>query len=96
MPFIGGDPWVICDLSGMKVRMSQTRKTWDGLRVYSPFWYPRHPQLDLRTIPDNPAVQDARSDPTPIFVDSSGGLDTTYNGVDPADVLPEPTWDDMA
>src|SRR5574343_865046 len=55
-----GDNYCICDLTGKKVLMSQTRKTWDGLRVWKGVWYPRHPQLDIRAIPDHMAVPDAR------------------------------------
>lgn len=91
MPFIPGDPWVICDLTGLKVRMSQTKKTWDGLRVASSVWYPKHPQLEIRAFPDNPAVQDARSEPTEVFV--LGPYE-----VDPEDgntYVSSPTWDDM-
>ena len=67
MPYAPGDNWAICDLSGKKVLMSQTRKTWDGLRVYAPLWYPKHPQLSLRSIPEHMAVRDARSRPADIF-----------------------------
>ncbi len=63
MPYRPGDNYCICDLSGKKVLMSETVKTWDGLRVYRPFWYPKHPQLSLRAIPDRMAVQDGRSRP---------------------------------
>jgi hypothetical protein len=67
MPYIPGDNWAICDLSGKKVLMSQTRKTWDGLRVWNPLWYPRHPQLSLRAIPEHMAVRDARPRQADIF-----------------------------
>ena len=68
MPYAPGDNWAICDLSGKKVLMSQTRKTWDGLRVYAPLWYPKHPQLSLRAIPEHMAVYDARPRPADRFV----------------------------
>ena len=67
MTHVPGDNWIICDLSGKKVLMSQSRKTWDGLRVHPAFWYPRHPQLDLRAIPDHMAVIDGRSRQVDIF-----------------------------
>lgn len=67
MAFEPVNPWVICDLSGKKVRMSETRKTWDGLRVWAPFWYPKHPQLSLRAIPDRMAVKDARPRPADLW-----------------------------
>lgn len=67
MPYIPNDPWAICDLSGKKVLMSQTRKTWDGLRVWAPLYYPKHPQLFVRGIPERIAVRDGRSRPADIY-----------------------------
>jgi hypothetical protein len=68
MPYAPGDNWVICDISGRKFLMSKSRKTWDGLRVHPDYWYPRHPQLDLRAIPDRQAVIDGRPRPPDLFV----------------------------
>jgi hypothetical protein len=68
MPYVPGDNWIICDLTGRKVLMSQSRKTWDGLRVWEKVWYPKHPQLYLRAIPDHMAVIDGRSRPTDIYM----------------------------
>lgn len=50
--------------------MSETVKTWDGLRVWKPLWYPKHPQLSLRAIPDRMAVLDSRPRPADIFNNS--------------------------
>jgi hypothetical protein len=66
--YIPNDPWAICDISGIKVRMSQTRKTWDGYRVWIPYWYPKHPQLSVRGIPDHMEVYDARPRPEDVFL----------------------------
>jgi hypothetical protein len=66
--YIPNDPWCICDLSGIKVRMSQTRKTWDGYRVWDKYWYPKHPQLSVRGIPDHMDVKDARPRQTDSFI----------------------------
>jgi hypothetical protein len=74
MPSIPGNPWVICDLTGVKVRMSQTRKTWDGYRVWSHVWYPKQPLLSVRGIPDNTAVADARPRPVDVFIEGAGGF----------------------
>lgn len=62
-----GDVWVICDLSGIKVRMSETRKTWDGLRVWSRYWYPKHSQLFVKGIPDHMEVIDGRGRQPDVF-----------------------------
>jgi hypothetical protein len=67
MTYSPGDNWIICDLSGKKVLMSQSRKTWDGLRVHPDFWSPKHPQLDLKGIPDHMAVVDGRSRPAIVY-----------------------------
>lgn len=75
MPYVPGDNWVICDLSGKKVLMSQTRKTWDGLRVWEPLWYPKHPQLTIRAIPERSMpVRDGRSRPADIMYVAPYGL----------------------
>lgn len=71
--YIPGDPWVICDLSGKQIRMSQSRKTWDGLRVDPEYWYPKHPQLMIRAIPDHMAVVDGRPRSAAVFVVPSFG-----------------------
>jgi hypothetical protein len=70
--YIPGDPWCICDLCGFRYRMSQTLKTWDGLRVCRADWYPKHPQLDVRGVKDVQAVIDGRSEPADVFIGESG------------------------
>jgi hypothetical protein len=74
--YVPNDPWCICDLSGVKVRMSQTKKTWDGLRVWEQYWYPKHPQLSVRGIPDHMEVKDARPRPTDVFTYPEYGTGT--------------------
>lgn len=68
MTYVDGDPWVICDRTGMKVRMSQTRKEWNGLRVRKESWEPRHPQDFVKGVPDNQSVPDARPEPADTFL----------------------------
>jgi hypothetical protein len=57
------DPWVICDRSGFKVRMSDTVKEWTGLRVARRFSDKRHPQDLVRPVADRQGVADARPEP---------------------------------
>lgn len=76
MPFSLGDNYCICDLTGKKVLMSRTRKTWDGLRVAAEFWYPKHPQLDVRPIRERMAVRDGRSRPADVLYDPAYGFGT--------------------
>jgi hypothetical protein len=44
------DSNTICDVTGFKVKLSETRKRWDGLRVIGEAWHPRQPQ-DTPVIP---------------------------------------------
>jgi len=60
VPYIPGDNWCICDITGRKILQSQTRKTWDGYRVAPDVWYSKNPQEDLRAIPERSRVRDAR------------------------------------
>jgi hypothetical protein len=73
---IPGDPWCYCDRTGMKVRMSQTRKEWNGLRVWVGVWEPRHPQDFVRGRKDDVSVPDARPRQPDVFLN-------------PGDVKPE-------
>jgi hypothetical protein len=57
------DPWVICDRSGFKVRMSGTVKEWTGLRVARRFADKRNPQDQIRATADRQSVVDARPEP---------------------------------
>jgi hypothetical protein len=70
--YIPGDPWAICDRCGFQVRMSQTKKTWDGLRVCIPDWEPKHPQLTIRGRVDRQMVVDGRPEPAPVYVQDYG------------------------
>ena len=84
--------------------MSQTRKTWDGLRVWAPLWYRRNPQDFIRAIPDRMAVIDGRPRPadewqTPAYGPTDFCL-TSSNGTnyivhvadDGAMLVTEGTW----
>jgi len=73
MPYVPGQNWVICDLSGKKVLMRDTKKTWDGLRVCKDWWDPKHPQLSVRGIPDRQAVRDGRPRPADIYTAADYG-----------------------
>ena len=106
MAYTPGDNWIICDLSGKKVLMSQSRKTWDGLRVAKEFWYPRNPQDFLKAIPDHMAVIDGRPRPADRFVvrqfgwgafclTSPGGINYTVSIDDAGTLLvTQATWGD--
>lgn len=57
--YVKGDPWCICQRTGHKVRMSQTRLEWDGLRVWVGAWEARHPQDYVRGRKDDMSVKGA-------------------------------------
>ena len=59
---------VICDFSGFKCKVEDTRKMWNGLRVRKDFWEPRHPQDKLRMYEDNQRVPDPRPENPDVFV----------------------------
>lgn len=46
--FVEGDWNVIDDLTGLKLKASQTRKRWDNAIVRADLWEERHPQDFLR------------------------------------------------
>lgn len=51
-----GDHNAISDDSAQKYKRSDMRLTWDGKLVGKDEWYPKHPQLTIRPIPDRPAI----------------------------------------
>ena len=63
-----GDHWVICDKSGFKVPFSETKKEWNGLRVWSKFYEPRHPQDFVKGRRDNQTVYDPRVESDDVFL----------------------------
>lgn len=66
--YVPGDHWVLCDECGFKVRASETRKRWDGLRVCMADFETRHPQDYVRGKRDRQAVRNARPEPPNRFV----------------------------
>ncbi len=58
--YVPGDHYLICDECGFKVRASETRKRWDGLRVCTKDWEPRHPQDFVKGRKDRQTVPNAR------------------------------------
>jgi hypothetical protein len=55
-----GDFYRICDLSGKKVRASETVKLWNGLIVARDWYEERNPQDFVRARHDNQRVPDPR------------------------------------
>lgn len=63
-----GDWNTICDLSGFKVKASETVLRWDGQRVLKRFSEPRQPQDFVRGVKDNPNVPWTRPEQPDTFL----------------------------
>ena len=66
-----GDYYVICDECGFKYRASETRKRWDGMRVCTKDYEPRHPQDGVRGRRDRQAVKGARPEPPDVYIEAN-------------------------
>jgi hypothetical protein len=64
-----GDHNVICDRTGFKIKASNSRKEWNGLRVREQSWEPRHPQDKITSVVDNQSVYDPRPDSPSRFLE---------------------------
>ena len=58
--YIKGDHWMVCDICGFNYRRSEMRETWDHIWACPEDWDPRHPQLDVRAVPDRQRVDVSR------------------------------------
>jgi hypothetical protein len=63
-----GGNYIICDECGFKIRASESRKRWDGLRVCQADYEPRHPQDFVRGRHDKQRADVTRPEPTDVFV----------------------------
>lgn len=71
--YVKGDYWMICDTCGFKYRRSEMRETWDHLWVCGKDWEPRHPQLDIKAIPDDQRVPVSRPDKSSVLGSTTVG-----------------------
>ena len=69
--FVPGDWNVIDDMTGMKVKASQTVKQWDGFRTTKP--RPRHPQDFLRSVPEK-TIPWGRTEQTDTYVETTNNM----------------------
>ena len=65
-----GDNWVIDDITGFKVRASETVKQWNGLRVHRDWAEMRNPQDFVRGVADLQRVPDPRPEAADRFLDT--------------------------
>ena len=78
--FKSGDNWIECDVCGMDIYASDSKKRWDGLIVCPDDWEMRHPQDFVRARKDKIAADITRSAKDGIDVSptlSGQGADTT-------------------
>ena len=62
----GKKSYAISDRSGLRVRYSKLKTTWDGLRVSPEDWEPKHPQLTpAKNVVDATALFNGRPDTDP-------------------------------
>jgi len=66
-----GDNWVECDVCGMDIYASDSKKRWDGLVVCPEDWEVRHPQDFVRARKDKIAATVVRSAKDGIDVSAS-------------------------
>lgn len=67
--YVAGDYYLVCDECGFKVRSSETKKRWDGMRVCFKDFEPRHPQDGARGRKDRQAVANARPESPDTFLE---------------------------
>ena len=64
-----GDWAVLCDACGRKMKASDLRQRWDGLKVCNEDWEPRQPQDFVRGVADYQAPPWTRPEPPNQFID---------------------------
>jgi len=64
-----GDWSVLCDVCGRKLKASDLRQRWDGLKVCTEDWEPRQPQDFVRGVADYQAPPWTRPEPANNFID---------------------------
>ena len=63
-----GDWASICDSCGRKLKASELRQRWDGLKVCQDDWEPRQPQDFVRGVADYQAPPRTRPEPQDQFI----------------------------
>lgn len=74
---------VICDRCGFKYKNTDLKEEWTGLMVCDHCWEPKHPQLFIKVIKDEPGAPWTRPEAVDVFV-SPGDPLVTENSIDNA------------
>jgi len=83
-----GDNWLTCDVCGMDIYASDSKKSWDGLIVCPEDWEMRHPQDFVRARKDKIAATIVRSEP------EEREVDITYSDQGADDTIPSGTFNE--
>jgi hypothetical protein len=76
MRYRPGEHLVISDISGQKIRSSDSIKDWRGLIMERDNWSEKHPQLDIKPRAEDISVQDARPRQSDTWAAGQGPNDT--------------------
>lgn len=63
-----GDWLIVCDSCSHKIKASKSKERWDGFRVCSECWEPRHSMDYIRARNDKISVPFTRPQPEDVFV----------------------------
>lgn len=63
-----GDWLLLCDVCAKKIKASESKERWDGLRVCKDDWEPRHSMDFLRVRSDKISVPFIRPQPEDVFL----------------------------
>lgn len=93
--FAPGNYNVICDRCGFKVKASDTKMEWNGLRVCRRHWEPRHPQEFVRGRTDKQSVPNPRPEGRDLFLKPGDVTADNFNVTGTPDTTPagNTTWD---
>ena len=86
--FKSGDNWVTCDICGMDIYASDSKKRWDGFIVCPEDWEVRHPQDFVRSKKDKIAADIVRPVPT------DKEITVTYSDQGADDTIPSGTFNE--
>ena len=65
-----GDPWFCCPRCSFRVRYSQTRKEYTGIRVCEKCYDQKHPWLDRQFPPERRGCIEYRPEPEDVFAEN--------------------------
>lgn len=66
--YVSGDWLLICDVCAKKIKASKSKERWDGFRVCSGCWEPRHSMDFIRARTDKITVPFTRPQTTPTYL----------------------------